>query len=313
MPKTPLSFYLHMIAVAVVVFAVGNYMSSRTPDRDDGSPSIISGDSSQASGLARNDNRESVYDRVMRTGVIRCGYAVWPPTMILKDPNTGIISGIFPEIMETAATMMNLKVEWVEETGWGSFIESLKSDRFDVFCAPLWVNAQRGKLITYSVPLTYSALHFYARADDRRFDQNLDILNSPEFTLATMDGEMSQMIANNKFPNAKQNSIPQLGDITQLLLAVSDGKADGVFLEPSLANDFEKKNPGKIRQITKTPYQIFPNVFGLRMDQPEMKMALDSALTEMINQGTIDRIIEKYEPDRSVFMPLAKPYQLPTN
>jgi hypothetical protein len=44
MPKTPLSFYLHIIAVAVIVFAIGNYVSSRTPDRDDGSPSITSGD-----------------------------------------------------------------------------------------------------------------------------------------------------------------------------------------------------------------------------------------------------------------------------
>ncbi len=70
MPKTTLSFYLHIIAIAVIVVGLNNYLSSRTPDRAEGSPSIISGDSSSASGLARNDNKETVYDRVMRTGVI---------------------------------------------------------------------------------------------------------------------------------------------------------------------------------------------------------------------------------------------------
>jgi ABC-type amino acid transport substrate-binding protein len=212
-----------------------------------------------------------------------------------------------------AAANMNLKVDWVEETGWGALIEGLQLDRFDMFCAPLWTNAQRGKLIAFSIPLTYSALHFYARVNDYRFDQNLGILNSPEFTLATMDGDMSSIIAKDIFPKANQQSIPQLADAAQLLLSVASGKSDGVFVETSFFNDYEKKNPGKIRRVTKTPYQIFPNSFALRIDQPQMKMALDSALAEMINQGSVDRIIEKYEPDRNVFMPLAKPYQLPTN
>lgn len=253
-------------------------------------------------------DKESAYDRVIRTGTLRCGYALWPPTAMAKDPKTGEMTGIFVEIAEEMAENLNVKLEWTEETGWGSFIESLQSNRFDLFCAPLWRNAERGRLISYTVPLAYSALHLYARAGDERFDKDIAILNSADYKLATMDGEMSQIVARRFFPNAQQVSIPQLGDITQLVMDVATGKADAVFLEPSLAYDFAKKNPGKIRQVTKEPYQVFPDSFGMLIGEEKFKDMIDSALIEMMNQGAVDRIIEKYEPDRSIFMPVQKPY-----
>lgn len=251
---------------------------------------------------------ETIYDRVMRTGTVRCGYALWPPVATLKDPQTGNLTGIYVEIAEKMAQALGLKLEWTEETGWGSFIESLRANRFDLFCAPVWRNAERGRYISYTVPLAYSAMHFYARANDARFDKDLSILDDPAYKLAAMDGEMSQIIARQFFPRAEQVAIPQLGDITQLLLSVSTGKADGVFLEPGLAKDFATKNPGQIRQVTKEPYQIFPNSFATKLGEVEFKEMIDSALTELLNQGEIDRIITKYEPDRSIFMPVQKPY-----
>lgn len=42
-------------------------------------------------------NKESTYEREMRTGELRCGYFSWKPAFI-KDPNTGEMSGIFMTI-----------------------------------------------------------------------------------------------------------------------------------------------------------------------------------------------------------------------
>lgn len=268
----------------------------------------ISGNIFSKSSSQEVKSDETAFEHVMKTRTIRCGYAMWPPVAIIKDLATGKVSGIFPEIIEKAAANMNLKVEWTEETGWGSFIESLESRRFDVFCAALWKNAERGQRIGYTVPLAYSAQHLYTRKGDTRFDKDLSILNDPKYTLSMMDGEMSDIIARKDFPKAQIIGIPQLGDVTQLLLSVATGKADAVFLEPSIAKEFADHNPGKIRQVTKTPYSIFPNSFGVRLGETRLLMALDSALTELVNQGEVDRIIEKWEPDRSMFMPVASPY-----
>jgi ABC-type amino acid transport substrate-binding protein len=252
--------------------------------------------------------QESTYDRVLRTDTIRCGYALWPPHLLTKDANTGRVQGAVVDIVEEMGRNLGLKIEWTEETGWGNFIEALESKRFDMFCAPLWQNAQRGKRVNFTVPIAYSALHLYVRKDDHRFDDGLEKLNAPEMKLATMDGEMSQIIANKRFPLAQQVSIPQLGDVTQLLLSVADGKADGVFLEPSLAKDFSAKNMGKIRQATTAPYQVFANTFGILLGEEKFTHMINSALLEMLNQGAIDATLSKHMPDRSIFMPVVKPY-----
>ncbi len=254
--------------------------------------------------------KESVYERVMRTGVLRCGYAQWPPVVLIKDAKNGQMFGFAPDIIHEMAEGLSWKVEWVEETGWDSFIEGLKTDRFDMFCGVLWENAARAREMSFSRPIAFSAMHLYTRAGDTRFDDDLSILNAPEYKLATMDGETSSIIAKKFFPEAQTVSIPALADGAQLFLQVANGKADGVFLEPGLAREFSNKNPDKIRQATKQPFSLFPIVFGIKKESDSrMVDTVNSALGEMINQGRVNDLITKYEPDTSIYMPLAKPYE----
>ena len=51
--------------------------------------------------------KESVYERVIRTGKIRCGYAVWQP-VLMKDPNTGAFSGVYYDYMNLLAARLGL-------------------------------------------------------------------------------------------------------------------------------------------------------------------------------------------------------------
>ena len=57
------------------------------------------------------------FERVTSSGVLRCGYVVYPPGLI-NDPNTGKISGIFPDVLEQAAHNLGLKVDGSIRT-WG--------------------------------------------------------------------------------------------------------------------------------------------------------------------------------------------------
>lgn len=263
----------------------------------------------QPKDVATDTEKADVYARVMDSGTIRCGYALWPPAVLAKDPITGNITGIFHDVIEAAAANMNLKVEWTEEVAWGPTTEAgLNTDRYDLFCSALWMQGGRAPYFNYSIPIMYSASHLYVRADDTRFDGNIGLMNDPQYRLAIMDGEQSALIARRHFPKAQVVATPQLGELTQLLMDVATGKADGAFLEPSLAKAYADANPGTIRQATENPYQVFANVFGARLGEERFSRMLDSALNELLHSGEIDRIIGKYEPDRGVFMPVALPY-----
>jgi len=51
---------------------------------------------------------DSVYDRVIQSGKIRCGYCVYNPGC-LKDPATGKLSGIGVDALEVVAKNLGLK------------------------------------------------------------------------------------------------------------------------------------------------------------------------------------------------------------
>jgi polar amino acid transport system substrate-binding protein len=313
MPKTTLSFYLHIIAVAVVVFAVGNWLSSRTPDRAEGSPSIISGDSSSASGLARNDNRESVFDRVMRTKTIRCAYVTYPPGL-LKDPNTGALSGIFHDLVTEAARRMSLKIEWVEEVNFGNYIEGFETGRYDALCSSGWASAAQSPKVLYSIPLYYSGVGIYVRSDDNRFNDNFKILNNPNFKFSVTEGSLTQSIVATDFPKVQQGALPIQSDVSLILQDVAAQKADAAVSESYMANSFLAQNPGKLKNLVpNAPIRIFPNTFISPGNDLRFKLMMDGAFMELINSGLVENIVAQYEKWPGSLYRVARPYQLSAN
>jgi polar amino acid transport system substrate-binding protein len=256
----------------------------------------------------------STYDRVISTGTIRCGYIPYPPGSY-KDPNTGKLSGVFVETMEEAARKLDLKVEWTEEVGWATMIEGLQSNRYDMVCTPVWENATRGKVADFSVPLYYSGIGVFTRVNESRFvkkDGSLDsaAINSKGVRISTSDGDIAQTIVQEDYPNAQQVAVSQMADRAQMLLNVTEGKADIAFNEPQTASEFSKKNPNKLKNLVpQNPVRIFPNVMMFKRGEPEFKAMINSSLQEVINSGYVDKLLDKYEPFPGATYRLAYPYR----
>jgi polar amino acid transport system substrate-binding protein len=254
----------------------------------------------------------SVYDRVMKQGKIRAAYVVYSPGC-LKDPNTGKLSGIGIESLQMVAKNLNLQVEFTEEVGWGTMLEGLETNRYDMIATPIWTNSNRARLVDFGRPIYYSPIFVWVKAGDKRFsEQTLDNLNSEKHTIATVDGETAEVIANEDFPKAKKLSLTQLSGVEQVLLNVSSGKADASFEEPAVARDFLAHNPNTIESISKTkPIRVFPNCWMFKRGQMEFKNMLDTALTQIINSGAEEKIIARYEKYPGTLYRTALPYELP--
>lgn len=259
-------------------------------------------------------SEQSVYDRVMKQGKIRCGYVLYTPGCI-KDPNTGKLSGIGIDTIELVAKNLGLEVEWSEEVGWGSMIEGLLTNRYDMIATPVWTNANRARQVDFSKSLFYSPIFAYTKKGDKRFSGvSLEKLNSPNFLVATVDGETAEIIAREDFSQAKKVSLPQLSDLSQLLLTVSSGKADFTFMEPASAAGFIAHNANSV-EILKTarPVRIFPNCWMFKRGQMEFKSMIDTALDQLINSGAEEKIIHKYEPVPNSLYLDALPYHAPAS
>lgn len=255
--------------------------------------------------------RESAYDRIMRTGTLRCGYYSYPPEIIV-DANTRQISGWAHDIVERVGQELGLKVEWVEEITLDTIYEGVNAGRFDALCSTLWESPQRSKHVLFTQNVVYPTYYPFVRADDHRFDANLQRINAPDVKVAIMDGEYGQVVANEFFANAKQDALPRGTMYSMIFEEVAHRKADVVFAVPSTGQLYMKGNPGVLRMLNREVVVMPASVMMLRSDEIKLKQLLDSTLRHLLNRGVVRDIIAKYHPgDKITNYPVAKPYVQP--
>ncbi len=259
--------------------------------------------------LAANE-KESAFDRVMRTGQLRCGYGTGAP-LIVVDPNTKEISGIAYDLVEEMGKALNIEIVWAEEVSWGSLSAALRSGRVDAICSTVWASPSRGKSMAFTRPVFYSTVEAFARIDDKRFDNSLDRMNQPDVRIAVAEGDVTEEIANLDFPKATQAVHPQLAGDEYIFMSLIENKADILFLNTAHMIDFMKKRPGTIRKIPlPRPLRVWKNTFAVEIHEQELKDMLDTTVDQLLNTGMVDRLIKKYEPEfPGVFLPVARPYE----
>ncbi|HYI64050.1 MAG TPA: transporter substrate-binding domain-containing protein [Allosphingosinicella sp.] len=253
--------------------------------------------------------QHSTLDRVLSSGTIRAAYLVRPPN-IIKNPNTGRLSGIFVDIVEEMARRQGLRVQWVEEVTWATMIEGLNSNRYDVVGTGIWRNATRGRAADFTIPLFYSGVGAFVRNDDHRFDSDLSLINNPGVRISTIDGEMAAIIARADFPNARTVSLTQVSDTSQMLLEVQTNKADVTFLAAQIGARYMQQNAGTIRNIAVArPIRVFPESLMIRTNDYAFKAMLDSAITELVNSDFVERTIARNDAMPDAYYLVANPYR----
>ncbi len=252
-----------------------------------------------------------VFNRMVKSGTIQCGYLIYEP-VVMKAPNTDEMSGIAVDIMDeiAARTGLGLKVEWTVESSYGTFGEDIKRPNVDLLCSTIWTMISTGVYGTSTVPLWYSGLGAFVRADETRFSDIGD-LNDPAVTISSMDGSISEIVAAQDFPNAKILAMPHMSDYALQLVNVVDGKADAAFIEVNMAQQFLKKHPGALKNlIPERPLRVYSNAFMVRKGEQEMLNFMNMALTELVNDGFVDRLLTRYEAAPGSLYRVRKPYEV---
>ncbi len=78
------------------------------------------------------------------------------------------------------------------------------------------------------------------------------------------------------------------------VMALNSGKVDCVVIDNEPAKVFVQNNPGL--KILDTEYAVEDYAIAVSKDKPELRESIDKALGELIADGTVKKIIEKYIP-----------------
>ncbi|MDD2324613.1 MAG: transporter substrate-binding domain-containing protein [Alphaproteobacteria bacterium] len=237
---------------------------------------------------------ETRLEQVKRTGVIRCGYMVWPP-FLKKDMRTGALDGLLYDLIEEIGRQLKLKIEWTTETTWGQMLTDLSMNRFDMACVPAFVNPARAREADFISPLFYAPINLYARKGDTRFDNNYEAANVAEVKFAAQDGQFTGVVANEMFPNATKVSIPQLTGGEDLYVMVGTNKADVIISDPYSYANFTTKNDDSLRLVLGSPLRVAAIGFPVPSNEPAFKNMLATTVIYLQDSGFFDKTIKKHE------------------
>ncbi len=254
--------------------------------------------------------KESAFDRIMRTGVIRCGYYVFPPIMN-KDANTGEMSGITYDFMNNLAERAGLKVEWTTEVTWSNSIAELQTGRFDMICTPQWPDIAMGRAVDFVDPSYYSGLFPIVRKNNKWSTATLSELNSPDVTFAIQDGASIDQTTKMVFPKAKLQSLPPSASGGELYQLIISGKADSQITDRAGLWVFQKNNKEEFVLIEpENPVKLQSYSMAVLKGETDLLNFLNFATREMDYSGDIDRILRKWEPEPGItYLRRAKSFQ----
>ncbi|MCI5060443.1 MAG: transporter substrate-binding domain-containing protein [Alphaproteobacteria bacterium] len=242
----------------------------------------------------------TAYDRVLKTKKIRCAYGLWEP-VVMRDPNTGEMSGFFVDLMDQIGQALDIEVEWSMEVDWGQIPTILSSGKVDAHCAGMWASPNRGTRVAFTKPVFYTPVVAVVRADDTRFDENIMLVNNENIRISVGDDDITEEIATRDFPEAQSIPKPALSGEEQHLMVVADGKADITFNEVNYIKGYMKKNPGKVKIIhPDAPLRVFGNTVGVNIHETALLAMLNNTLIHLLDSGAINRIFEKYKEDYDI-------------
>jgi ABC-type amino acid transport substrate-binding protein len=263
----------------------------------------------QSGTTVQTEKKESVYERVMRTGTLRCGYTPFAP-LVTKDANTGKLSGIIYDLVEEMGRQLSLKVEWTTEVSPAGMFEGFSSNQYDAICAGYFRNPARALRSDFTDPLFFLSSSVYVRKDDSRFDSDIYSLNSSDYSFAMVDGEITNFTVKEEFPKARITSLPEImaADPGTRIMNVMTKKDDALILEDTQAVNYSQKNPDQIKALF-PPIRVQGSYILIPQNEYPLKRMLDAAIANLNETGTVKRKILQYTDGYGYYLP-SDPFKL---
>lgn len=258
--------------------------------------------------FAADKQYSSAYDRVMDTGVLRCGYFVWAPQYVI-DPLSLQRSGVAYDVLERLAKILNLKIEWSYEYTLGLQVEAIKSSKIDAICIDTNLTRSALPYLDYSQPFYFLPGYLYALKTNKKVT-DVSSLNALNVSFATIDGDGTLDYIQMYFPLAKIYSLPSTTDSALFGQNVLTGKADIMFNDPYSIEAYPKQDQDKLRLINEgKPLAVFPFFMSVQKGEDKLLKMLNQGIELMNDTGMIDQILDHYDPSGKKLLRPQKRYR----
>ncbi len=204
------------------------------------------------------DSRESTFERIGRTKVLRIAALPGELPYFRKDLATGAWSGASIEMARSIAAVFDARLEYVEST-YGNSVLDLQSNKIDLAFA-LNPTPQRALAIGFTRPAIINPFGCLAK---KGFDpKTWDDINRPDIRVAFDIGSLHDTCAHRFAPKAQLTGFKTRDDC---ILALQSGRVDVDVLAGLLGLAAVGRNPGLgPYHLLASPTVALPSSLGIQ-------------------------------------------------
>lgn len=205
--------------------------------------------------------------------------AEYPPFEYMENDK---ISGLDADIIAEVTKRMGVEYKW-SNMSFDGLIPALQTNKLDLVIAGMSITPQRAKAVNFSVPYLSSEVAFIGSKNNPI--NSIDELEGKTFgaELGTTKEASAKKIKNSKV-------IPFNGN-TPALVALKAGKIDVMVVDKSVGDNYVSHNKDLMLIGTLAGE---PKAIAVNKKYPELLEKVNTALSEMLKDGTISNLRKKY-------------------
>lgn len=202
---------------------------------------------------------ESTWERIKRAGEVKFAVFNYPPYFV-KDKDTNEWGGALVEMAKDVANEMKVKLNMVEVGGWSELVLAISAGKVD-FAAGMQATPVRATAIDFAGPIYWIE---WVTVNNKNFHgKDWADYNDPKVRVAVMTGTSDQLLLQKWAPKATQ---VQFKELSQIILAVSSGRADAFTTTVLSSMIAKEKNPELGTFNNPKPRAALPGYFGIRTE-----------------------------------------------
>ena len=209
--------------------------------------------------------------------------AAFPPYEMISD--NGGFEGIDVEIATEIARKLGLELV-VDDMEFGSVITSVQSGKSDIAMAGLTVTEERKQNVDFTTSYA-TGIQVIIVPEDSDILTVDDLANDK--MIGVQDGTTGYIYCSDDYG---EDHITSYTNGAMAIEALKGGKVDAVVIANEPARAFVAANDGL--KILDTEYIVENYAIGVSKDNPGLCEAVNNALTELIADGTVQMIVDKY-------------------
>lgn len=195
------------------------------------------------------------------------------------------VVGIDAEVAQAIADKLGMKLEIVD-TKFDAIIPGVQSGKYDMGMAGMTVTPEREQSVAFSDSYATGIQSIIVKQGSAI--KSVDDL-SEKTKIGVQLGTTGDIYAKDDFGDEAVQEYDKGADAVQALLA---GKIDCVIIDNEPAKSFVTANEGL--EILKTSYAEEDYAICFKKDNTELQKKVNDALKELIADGTLQKIVNKY-------------------